>query len=601
MAKKGWLWVSLLLLLPVWAVAEGETYSIKLLAVQENHNGMMGSEADLFLELKEGSGRVFLDTYPVTKMDTQISTRFAKEIACSHFKLDCDQYDFFYTIRAESNIIGGPSAGAAVAVLTAIAVLDLGYDSSMTVTGTVNSGGLIGPVGGVKEKLEAASKSGLKKVLVPVSLSVQPSLTGEGNETNGLDLVKYGKENLSLEVQEVMDLDEVMFQLTGMRFNHKDIQLSENEQYKQIMQKLQRDLCGRTDKIYRELAEMRIVLDNETEKEASEARKNAENASLRGENYASASFCFGNNIRLKTYFYQKEKPNWIALERLFRTLETKTASVEKKLLEQKIETISDLQTYSIVKERLNDAKEEAKAYREHTPEQPLEDFYPILAYGEERQFSAASWMDFFAMEGKKFDFNQENLQKSCFQKMSEAEEQHQYVSLFVFPGFLESLQEKIDTARRAQESNESALCLITASQAKAEANAILGSLGVNNESLAKVLTGKKQAVERVIAENTAEGKFPILGYSYYQYALSLKEKEPAMALVYLEYALEMSDLGIYFPEEKEFLERIWRFKLKEELAYFGVGVVAGALGTLLVVRLVKGRKKVKRGIKKKVS
>src|SRR3989338_2414827 len=121
-----------------------EVYHLKLLAVQETPTGYNGSDADLYLELKEGSGRVFLETSPLTKLDTQISTRFAKEIACSHFKLNCNQYDFIFTIKSDSNIIGGPSAGAAIAALTTIAVLDLDYDKDITLTGTINSGGTIG-------------------------------------------------------------------------------------------------------------------------------------------------------------------------------------------------------------------------------------------------------------------------------------------------------------------------------------------------------------------------------------------------------------------------------------------------------------------------
>ncbi|MBI2151686.1 hypothetical protein HYU21_03115, partial [Candidatus Woesearchaeota archaeon] len=144
----------------------GQSYHLKLLAVQETSAGYMGSDADLFLELKEGSGRVFLETVPLTKLDTQISTRFAKEIACHHFNLECDKYDFIYTIKAKSSIVGGPSAGAAIAALTTIAVLDLKYDEKTTITGTINSGGVLGPVGGGKEKLQAAAAAGIRKVLI---------------------------------------------------------------------------------------------------------------------------------------------------------------------------------------------------------------------------------------------------------------------------------------------------------------------------------------------------------------------------------------------------------------------------------------------------
>ncbi|MDO8656812.1 MAG: S16 family serine protease, partial [Nanoarchaeota archaeon] len=154
----------LLILISIpFVFSQNQQYHLKLLAVQESDNKTLtGSDADLYLEIQKGSGRVFLETFPLTKLDTQISTRFAKDAACHHFKLECDQYDFIYTIKAKSSIIGGPSAGAAIAALTTIAVLDIPYDDkSTTVTGTINSGGIIGPVGGIQQKLEAAAQAKL--------------------------------------------------------------------------------------------------------------------------------------------------------------------------------------------------------------------------------------------------------------------------------------------------------------------------------------------------------------------------------------------------------------------------------------------------------
>ena len=105
----------LVFLLPAVSAEKGH---MRLLAVTDTGEGDIGGIADLFLEIKPGSGRVFLETFPLTKIDTQISTRFAKEIACSFGDFDCNNFDFFYTITAGSSIIGGTSAGSAIAVLT---------------------------------------------------------------------------------------------------------------------------------------------------------------------------------------------------------------------------------------------------------------------------------------------------------------------------------------------------------------------------------------------------------------------------------------------------------------------------------------------------
>ena len=124
--------ISLLLILPSVSAQHPMKGHMKLLAVNEGgKNGaddtdgivQHGSIADLYLEIKPGLGSVYIDTFPLTKMDTQLSTRFAKEVACKFLNKDCTKYDFFYTIKADSSIIGGPSAGAALAMLT-VALLD---------------------------------------------------------------------------------------------------------------------------------------------------------------------------------------------------------------------------------------------------------------------------------------------------------------------------------------------------------------------------------------------------------------------------------------------------------------------------------------------
>ena len=98
--KRTILIIIIILLIPL---VQAKTGHITLLTVAENGNETLGGIADLFLEIKPGTGRVFIDSFPLTKVDTQISTRFAKEVACSFLEKDCSTLDFFYTIRAKSS------------------------------------------------------------------------------------------------------------------------------------------------------------------------------------------------------------------------------------------------------------------------------------------------------------------------------------------------------------------------------------------------------------------------------------------------------------------------------------------------------------------
>ncbi len=563
----------LLLLLPAALALHQQPYHLKLLAVEESDAGFSGSPADLYLEIREGSGRVFLDTQPLTKLDTQGSTRFAKEIACHHFKLNCQNYDFIYTIKADSPIIGGPSAGAAIAALTTVALLDLPLDNRTTITATVNSGGIIGPVGGIKEKLEAASRAGMGKVLLArgtVGLPERPEI----NQSEQQDLRRYALENLSLELVEVMNLDEVILQLTGKNLNSKPLVVLENQNYTIIMSSLANLLCARTEKIKQELNQREIILDEQSSEVLRQRQERAQNASQKGDYYSAASFCFGSNIQLKTYYYQQEEASPEALRLLLALLEKRVSSLEEKVKAKNIETISALQTLLIVKERLADVREQIIM----APTTPPEELPVLLAYAEERYFSAISWMQFFDFGGKKFTLGQEHLKQSCLQKISEAEERIQYVNLYGGP----LGQEKKERAQEAFQNKEYELCLITAVQAKADANAVLSTLGVSPEMLAGLLESKGRAVERVITENNAEGIFPLLGFSYYQYAHSLQDSEPYTALVYYEYALEMSDLGIYFPEEPALADSVFN---KGKRPATGIVLISGLAGGIVITLL----------------
>lgn len=559
----------------------GKRNQMKLLAVQEDEEGYRGSIANLYLELKEGSGRVFLETFPLTKMDTQISTRFAKEVACDYVNINCGGYDFIYTIKAESNIIGGPSAGAAMAALTAITLLNWEYDETITITGMINSGGIIGPVGGVKEKLEAAAENNVSKVLIAKGGS---SLKEGGNTT---DLIKWAKENLSLEAVEVEDLNAVLFYFTGQRAKEENVSVEIHPSYQETMREVAGLLCNRTEELKKQLKG--LATDKSKLNEIKEKENNSKSSIEKGDYYSAASFCFGANILITELIYDKEKRDSGWMLRQIDTLKKKTNLLEESLKKEKIETISDLQARMVVKDRLNEVKENIETFMES------EDKRYTLAYAEERFFSVISWMYFFDMEGKAFILNEERLKESCMEKISESEERHQYVAL-IFGGLeIKYIKDKIEGATKGLNAGEYDLCLMKAAQAKAEANAILSAMSLSEENFMGFLESKRKAVEKVIAESGEEGVFPILGYSYYQYANSLKETDKQSALLYLEYALEMSGLDIYFEEEEEEAERL-ELSAKEWLR-LGESFVLGFLAALLLVwgiKMIKGKAKRKR-------
>lgn len=78
-------------------------------------------------------------------------------------------FDFPIDVDIDSGRVGGPSAGLAFAlgVLDVLTPGDLTGGGAVAVTGTIDPGGEVGPVGGVAQKAAAARSAGAELMLVP--------------------------------------------------------------------------------------------------------------------------------------------------------------------------------------------------------------------------------------------------------------------------------------------------------------------------------------------------------------------------------------------------------------------------------------------------
>ncbi|MGL4513770.1 MAG: S16 family serine protease [Lacipirellulaceae bacterium] len=111
---------------------------------------------------------------------------------------------------AVSGAIDGPSAGALLTVGVLAGAQGHTIDPRMTMTGTINPDGEIGPVGGIPYKIEGAARAGKKVVLVP---KMSPL---ELDERVGkmVDLVAHGKKH-GVEVRLVNDIWTAYREFTG--------------------------------------------------------------------------------------------------------------------------------------------------------------------------------------------------------------------------------------------------------------------------------------------------------------------------------------------------------------------------------------------------
>ncbi len=144
---------------------EGAAY-VRVPAVDENGEGV---STLLMVKAEPGTGKTLVDIDSLLFwVDTQNSIRMAKLVAENVTGLDTDKYDMTFSIAANASLIGGESAGAALALASIAALKGEDLRQDVMITGTINHDGTIGPIGGVLEKAQAAESVGATTFLVPL-------------------------------------------------------------------------------------------------------------------------------------------------------------------------------------------------------------------------------------------------------------------------------------------------------------------------------------------------------------------------------------------------------------------------------------------------
>lgn len=178
-------------------------------AVAQVDGAFVGSTATITITTaRNGTGHVFLDTFPLAEVDMQGSARLAARVASRLSGVDVHDTDFFYVVRTGSQQIGGPSAGAALAVGTVAALNGWKVRDDALLTGTVRPDAGVGPVGGIGEKAAAAAQTGIQRFLFPAGQDTV--LLGE----RIVHLPTYCRDELSIDCVGVNDVYEAVSLMT---------------------------------------------------------------------------------------------------------------------------------------------------------------------------------------------------------------------------------------------------------------------------------------------------------------------------------------------------------------------------------------------------
>ncbi|MGC9310140.1 MAG: hypothetical protein ACP5E4_00255 [Candidatus Aenigmatarchaeota archaeon] len=530
MEAKHFLSVFIILFLISPALAVKET-TIYLPAVQETDYGQEGVMATLTVNVRPGSGHVYVDTWPLAKIDTQASARIAKEVSCGILYRDCSNYDFFYTIRSDARIVGGPSGGAAMAVATLASLLDLNINNNVLITGTINPDGSIGSVAGILEKARTSGEKG-NTFLIPYGQNEVK--TGRASEP--IYITEYAAENWNLTVHEVRNIKEAFEHFTNYRIIDLEPEFKRTESYQKIMKVFGKELIAHAEQLQEAclLEAKNSRLDYSRQQEILDmcnSPLDEPNAAFEKEDYYSAaSLAFSDSITYK---------NGIMLARLLTSTDKKSfANDYLKSIEGHERNIStsNIELYSIVEERYSEFAENLeiawKNYYSADYEKSI--YYGSLA--EERLYTAVLWNEHSDSFPSYIEATPENLNALSGELISGAYSTLTYTTMISPNSFSAEAEKYIEQAEESRKKGDYYAAIVQA--LKGEANAEISSEISGSEDLDYNLDLHRKAALVSLDQTNS-----VIGQSYFEYARTLEKDNPSAALIYYTYSEKLSKLN----------------------------------------------------------
>ncbi len=516
------LFIVCLLAQPAYAQFEhAQRTDIKAVAVTSGENPT-GVVINISVIVTPGDGRVFVSTTPYTEIDMQGSAQLAALTACDLLGMDFTKHDFFYIIEAEAPIVGGPSAGGVMTVATVAALKGLKIRNDVYMTGMIYPDGFIGPVGGLKYKLEAAASHGGKIFLIPVGQRItyveEPKVRRVGiisiisTEYKKIDLAEYGK-SLGVDVYEVRTLNDALKFFTGYEIEKPQGNFS-IKAYSDILKKLAEKMKDSVMPLRKEVKSDR----------AEDLIKKAEEYYSEGKYYTATSLYFQSKIILRYELYKKSVVTAQQFDNEVESIENEIESLKNYLNSEEI-GVNSFQIIAAAQERVAEAENLLeKAKTATTDDEALQ----YLAYAKERVESAKVWLSILPELGKDYEISPQEMEKRAEFYIMQAG------SILVYASSLNGEQtllndgyEALDTAKRLLSDGLYAGAAVMAINSITDASL---SIEVKYGEIGDKIEGAKEAANSAISE-AEQVVFPVLPAAYYEFAESM-ENEYAKLMYY---------------------------------------------------------------------
>lgn len=586
----------------------------KIVGVRETEKGMEGVVAYLFVEVKNGSGRVFVDTLPLTQVDTQAGARLAKEVACEILQYNCSSLDFFYVIRSNFTMIGGPSASAAMTVATLAALLNKSLLSDVVITGTINPDSSIGPIGGVLEKARAARDAGATLFLIPEGQAIV-NVPETKTEQIGpiirtqttfkqVNVIDYAKKELNLDVIEVGDVLSAFKYMTGYEITESNLSDVKEilDLYTTSMRKMASNLLSKARSSNLALKTKIGSLSSIERRAIEDIFKSAESELEAADNYFNAAqYYSSSSFSVRSLVYSTHATNlieyWRNSSMLLPKIEQINETINNVIKEiegvNEVDTIYDIEAIIISSDRIFEAEDAMKdAISEISNGNIYSAIYDISA-SEVKIMTAQEWFNLInEFNGNQIiRFNKEMIRQLVQERMEQARNSFTYASLIIGDGLLSSSSSHLKKADEAYLDNNLIFALFEALKARAEANLAMGIRDIAVEQLNSRINLTRKNAERAILRAEQRGILPLLALSYFEYSKAFNGTE---SLIFLAYSEEFARISAdifaainenqTIPESQITLRKFVEERKENYQIVFAMGAILGFLVSYLLAQ-----------------
>ncbi|MBS3056168.1 MAG: hypothetical protein J4473_01900 [Candidatus Aenigmarchaeota archaeon] len=482
--------------------------SINIPAVREGSDS--GVLATLDVELKPGTGKVYVDTLPLTKIDTQGSARISKKAVEQVLNTDLSGYDIFYTIRSDANIVGGPSAGSSMAIALMAEYLNLPVKEGISLTGTINPDGSIGPIGGVREKAIAVKSINETTLIVPKGQTINTS-------------------DIGIAVIEMGSLEEIADYVLGYKAEYPELEIIKDDKLQMVMKNISEGFIERTEELSKYNLKNEDLRDKWDEFEGiyNEAKYLHKN----GMYYVSASRSFSASIG---FSYLKNREIITDIEPVLENLRTEKIQTENLLQEsyKTADAVEDIEVILAAEERLGDADAHLKKAWKYFYNNELEPAFYEMSYAQERLKTISLWLNLMNYYlGKNLTGIESKIKNLAEIQIKEA------ATAIVYAQTLEidtkDQEALLDQSQDEYNKEKYGASLFRAAVSQAQTESLMESFG--NDIKEKSNRLEYQATEEIRSAQM-QGITPVMAISYFEYGKWFQEKDDVSSLVYFNYA-----------------------------------------------------------------